>query len=320
MGAFDDVLSEYQEPSAADIVLPGRVGTPAGKGGANGPKDTAGANTSGTASAAAAPVSGTAPEPEPQLPEGSDDDEEKAAAAAEEAAAEEAENAAQAAAAEKAKQAAAPGTAEPAEEAGGSAPVPGTEPAVVPAAGEAGYPVIPRKGAGLTFEGESAYLKLFPRVLIDRMREILKPTLGEAFARDLSQVSIVTAFVIASMGVELTTDEHTAKAVEVFRRNDPRAELLEKRTADIQTAQAKFEGVLKSLVERTGKLTDTAAVVEMALAYSLAERTAHLVTDGVMPETIDVTQKRALAARENIRKRVKLQTQMEKDRAGRPIR
>lgn len=320
MSAFDELLAQYEAPSADDIVLPVRAGTPGGK--ADGSKDISGGNTpagTGAASSAApAGPAGTAPEPAPQLPEGSDDDEDKEAAEAGEEAAEEAgqEAARQRAAAEETP------AGEDAEPAGDdtAVTVPDPGPKAAPQAGEQQYPVIPRKGAGLTFEGESAYLKQFPRALIDQMREILKPSLGDAFARDLSQVSIVTAFVVAAMGVELTTDEHTARAVQAFRENDPRADLLEKRTESLLELQEKCLRVMKDMVLKTGQLIDTAAVLEMGQAYALAERTAVLKTDGVLPESIDVTQKRALASRDNIRKRVREQQKLEKERAGRPLR
>lgn len=326
MSAFDELLAQYEAPSADDIVLPVRAGTPGGK--ADGSKDISGGNTpagTGAASSAApAGPAGTAPEPAPQLPEGSDDDEEKAAAEAGAEAAEEAEQEAarQRAAAEETpagEEAEPAGTAEPAGD-DTAVTVPDSGSKAAPQAGEQQYPVIPRKGAGLTFEGESAYLKQFPRALIDQMREILKPSLGDAFARDLSQVSIVTAFVVAAMGVELTTDEHTARAVQAFRENDPRADLLEKRTESLLELQEKCLRVMKDMVLKTGQLIDTAAVLEMGQAYALAERTAVLKTDGVLPESIDVTQKRALASRDNIRKRVREQQKLEKERAGRPLR
>lgn len=180
--------------------------------------------------------------------------------------------------------------------------------------------MISRKGAGLNFKGETSQLKYFPKALIEQMREILKPRLGEAFARDLSQNSVVTALAIAALGVDFETDENTAQAVQAFRANDPRTEAIEKRTVALLEQQAKSESMLKKISEKLGEVADTAAVLEMGQAYALAERTAHLDTDGVVPETIDVTQKRAVASRDNIRKRVKIQQREEKVRAGRPIR
>ncbi|MET3172716.1 UNVERIFIED_ORG: septal ring factor EnvC (AmiA/AmiB activator) [Arthrobacter sp. UYCu721] len=312
MSSFDDLLGQYEQPSEVDISLPGRVGAAGDKGGAN---NTAANATAPVDSPAESQAASTAPEPEPELPEGSDA-EEKAAAEEEQAAAEaEAVQAAQQA--EAAAEAEAAAAEEPDEDITDTDPDT-SEPEDVQQ--EALYPVISRKGAGLNFKGETSQLKYFPKALIEQMREILKPRLGEAFARDLSQNSVVTALAIAALGVEFETDENTAQAVQAFRANDPRTDAIEKRTATLLEQQAKSDAMLKKISEKLGEVADTAAVLEMGQAYALAERTAHLDTEGALPETIDVTQKRAVASRDNIRKRVKTQQREEKVRAGRPIR
>jgi hypothetical protein len=257
------------------------------------------------------------------LPEGSDEDEAAAAAAAEEEQVAQELQRTQ----ETARPEAEAATDNEAEDVGSDTDSHPADPITEPVQPEsvsvrqaAPYPVVPRKGGGLSFEGESAYLKQFPRILIDQMREILKPHLGDVFARDLSQVSIVTAFVIASLGAEIATDESTTEAVKAFRANDPKTDAIEKRTAELLEQQGKIEASLKKVIERLGEVADTTAVLEMGQAYALAERTALLDTDGVLPETIDVTQKRAVASRDNIRKRVKTHQAEEKVRSGRPIR
>jgi hypothetical protein len=177
--------------------------------------------------------------------------------------------------------------------------------------------VVPRKGGGLRFEGESVNLKYFPRALVDQMRIILSTHLGDDFARDLSQFSIVTAFVIAAMGAEITTDEYTAAAVKAFRANDPKADAIDRRTAQLLEQQTKSEGMLKAVLARLGDVADTAAALEMGQAYALSERTAQLDTSAALPETLDVTQTRVVAARDHIRSRVTAHQKDEKIRAGR---
>lgn len=303
MSAFDDLVGEYEQPSEVEIFLPAKVGPTGNKGGNN-----AAGNTAPPTDKSADSHAGAAPEPAPQLPEGSDPDdptsvEEEGAAAV---AAEEAETPAE-------------DSDEGFTDTDTDAPV--LEP-VQPddASSQQTLPVIPRKNGGLSFEGESAYLKQFPRVLIDQMRDILRPRLGEAFARDISQVSIVTAFVMAAMGTDIVTDESTAHAVKAFRENDPKTDAIDKRTVALLEQQRRLEESIKKLSVLMGEVADTTVVLEMGQAYALAERTALLDTDGVLPETIDVTQKRAVASRDNIRKRVKAQQREEKIRAGRPIR
>ena len=310
--SFDDLLGQYEAPTDYDIVLPGRVGAAGSKGGSNAAAAPAPVTSPGTP-ADSHPAS-TAPEPAPQLPEGSDDDDDVVAdeqAQAEQDTQEAARHVEAEATAvdEDTYDVAEPDDAESS---------PGPNSASVPQA--AAQPVIPRKGGGLTFEGPSVNLKYFPRVLIEQMREMLKPHLGEDFARDLSQFSLVTAFAIAALGTELITDEYTAHAVKAFRANDPKADVIEKRTAALLEQQSRLEGSLKKIADKLGDVAETATVLEMGQAYALAERTALLDTDGVLPETIDVTQKRAVASRDNIRARVKKHQAEEKIRAGRPIR
>lgn len=304
MGAFDDLLEGYEPPREVNIVMPTKVGAPGEKGGANAQSSAATAARPSDSQSAA-----TGPEPEPQLPEGSDPDEpdEPEEEAAEEVGAEPepADDPVLAAAEAALKELSEDDEAED-ESLGG--------------VDEAEAPVIPRKGGGLAFEGESAYLKQFPRIMIDQMREILAVQVNDTFARDISQVSIVTAFVMASMGMEITTDEVTAHAVRAFRENDPRVDAIDKRTAAILESQTRSEGMLKRVIKRLGEQDGTLAVLELGQAYALAERTAQLDTTGALPENLDVTQKRVVATRDNIRGRVAVQRNDEKIRNGRPIR
>lgn len=317
-GSFQDLLGEYEAPTDYDIVLPGKVGEAAGnKGGANTPSSPAATTPAGTP--AESHPAGTSQEPAPELPEGSDEDEASVAAASadEERVAEELQQAQETAQQEAEAETAVEETVGPDETDSEAEPV---EIVLAPAVQDKPYPVIPRKGGSLTFDSPSVNLKYFPRVLVEEMREILKPHLGEEFAKDLSQFSLVTAFVIAAMGADLTTDEYTAHAVRAFRANDPKADVIEKRTAALLEQQSKTEAMLKEIGDKLGAVADTSAVLEMGQAYALAERTALLDTTGVMPESIDVTQKRAVASRDNIRTRVKKLQSEEKVRNGRPIR
>lgn len=299
MSNFDDLLSMYVAPTEVDIKIPGRVG----------------ADKGGSSASAAKPAdthsSTTGPEPAPQLPEGSDPD----SPTEPEELDEDIEEVPEPAAVED------PGPDEDvtvAPEAETADQDAETDPDVrleQPAA-----PVVPRKGGGLSFEGESAYLKQFPRILIDQMRDILGVQVGAAFARDISQVSIVTAFVMASMGTEIATDEITAHAAQAFRQADPRTDAIDRRTEALLEQQTKTQSMLKKVLAQLDRVVETADVLEMGQAYALAERTAQLDTSGTTPETIDVTQKRAIASRDNIRRRVAAQRRDEKARAGRPIR
>lgn len=309
MGAFDELLSMGAPEPEVHIYLPGKVGT-VDKGG-----DAAQAAASPAGKPADSQASSAAPEPEPQLPEGSDPDDPDTA---EEDAADAA--AAAAAAREMFKLDPAPASEaepEPEDEDFDEDPAEPDGPAPEPVAMR---PMASRKVGVLSFEGEHSHLKHFPKALIEALRELLKGPLGDVPARELSQNSVVTAFVIAALGVEFSADDSTMDAVAAFKANDPRTQAIEQRTAVLLEQQITATGMLKALLARVGEVTETAAVLEMGQAYALAERTAQLDTSATVPENIDVTQKRVVAARENIRKRVKTHRQDEKIRSGRPIR
>jgi len=314
MSAFEAALRQGPPEPDMDMsmYLPAKVGgtdkggeaakaTPAG--GAARPTDSQGSVASG-------------PEPAPQLPEGSDPDEPDAPEESLEdlaRLAREMFNAPEPPAAEPLAPEVAVAQEEPPVDPAGQTTEDSTDPEARPLA-------VPRKGGGLTFEGPSVNLKYFPRVLVEQMRTMLEPHLGEDFARDLSQFSLVTAFVVAAMGSDLVTDEYTREAAKAFRAADPRTDAIDKRTTALLAQQTKADGMLKAILGRLGAVAETASVLEIGQAYALAERTAQLDTSATVPENIDVTQKRALAARDHIRSRAKKQLQDEKIQAGRPIR
>jgi len=314
MSAFEAALR--QGPPEADMdmsmYLPAKVGgtdkggeaakaTPAG--GAARPADSQGSVASG-------------PEPAPQLPEGSDPDEPDAPEESLEDLARLAREMFKAPE-PPAAEALAPEVAAAEEE---PAPPVAEEAASDGEVEDATQLTIPKKGGGLSFEGESASLKAFPKALIDEMRRILGEQTNESFARDISQVSIVTAFAMAVLGTDVVVDTTTSNAVKAFKASDPRTDAIETTTAALLAQQTKADGMLKAILGRLGAVAETASVLEIGQAYALAERTAQLDTSATVPENIDVTQKRALAARDNIRSRAKKQLQDEKIQAGRPIR
>lgn len=302
MSNFDDLLKRYEPPTETDIFIPGKVGT----------VDKGGAAAPATATPAGKPSDSqsTATGPEPELPEGSDPDEPEQAEDEPEESPETSSEPEDTVA-----------ESDPGEDGSPDADD-GTESGndVVVAPRPVEPIIIPRKGGGLTFEGPSVNIKYFPRALVEEMRDLLRPSLGEDFARDLSQFSLVTAFVIAAMGADIVTDEFTAHAVEAFRAADPRTDAIDKRTELLLDGQSKQDETLKKVMKKLGSLDETLAAVEMAQAYALAERTAQLDTAGATPETIEVTQKRAVASRDNIRKKVAALRRDEKIQAGRPIR
>lgn len=319
MGVFDDLLRQGAPEPEVSIYLPGKVGT----------VDKGGDATQAAAAPAGKPSdsqgSSTAPEPEPQLPEGSDPDDPDTAD-------DDAADAAEAAAAAREMFKVEPAVEAVSAEAGGGQAgdgqdAPEDDDDTVHSADRADVgskrrAVANRKGSGLSFEGEHSHLKQFPKALIEILRDVLKPHLGDVATRELSQNTVVTAFVVASLGVDFSADDNTLDAVQAFKAADPRTDAIEKRTVSLLEQQTRFEKMMKALLARVGELAETSAVLEIGQAYALAERTAQLdsETASAPPEKLDVTQKRVIATRDNIRNRVKVQRQDEKIRDGRPIR
>lgn len=313
MGAFDDLLSQGAPEPEVHIFLPNKLGT-ADKGG---DATQAAVAAAGKPADAQSPTSTSGPDPEPQLPEGSDPDEPDTAE-------DDAADAAAVAAAAREMFSKPQPVAESATDPGEEYDEPHGEDEDESADDQRpeghARAVANRKGSGLSFEGEHSHLKQFPKALIEILREILKARIGDVATRELSQNTVVTAFVVAALSVEFAADDNTLEAVKAFKEADPRTDAIEKRTALLLEQQTKSDGMLKGLLKRLGEVVETAAVLEMGQAYALAERTAQLDTSGTVPENIDVTQKRAVAARDNIRTLVKKQRQDEKIRDGRPIR
>jgi len=302
MSGFDSILDEFKTATADDIhiYVPGVVGgdksAPAGNPG------TSSANAGGSSAAHA----GNAPEPAPELPEGSDPDDPAAVDEPEE-------------------EDVTPVEPDPEPELSDTTTTedfPDPEPIQlgVDQTPSPEFPVIDRKNAALNFGGDSCTLRQFPKGLVETMRELLIPSLGKTFATDLSQNSVVVAFVIASLGTDLDTDANTAHAVKAFRETDPKTDLVDKRTRELLQQQVKVEAVLKTLTKHIGAMASTTSVLEMGQAYLLADRTAQIDSAGITPETIDITQKRVVAARDNVRTRVGKLDREETIRAGRPVR
>lgn len=302
MSGFDDLIGGYEPPTVDDVVIPSHprlVGKGAGAGAAPVTPAVVEGGAGGSPGAAS-----TAPEPEPQLPEGSDADEPVEEAEVE---------------------------AEPVTE------VIVTETVAAPEDDLAGIEdeteeddsldgqaplreLIPIERTKLSFDGENVHLRAFPRELINRMRELLEEQLGEKFARKISQPSIVTAFVMSAMGVDMELDADTAAATAAFRANDPRVDQMARDSAKILEQQSVIEQGMSKMFKLLQGVETTTQVLEIGQAYALAERTALLDTSGILPENIEVTQKRVIAARDNIRRKAIAHLKDEKITRGRPIR
>jgi hypothetical protein len=153
--------------------------------------------------------------------------------------------------------------------------------------------------------------------LVDRLRLSLAPAVGGEFAEALSSTSLITAFLIAKTGVELDVDANTAVAVDVFRQVDPRLLAVEDKLDETMRDVSRLAGAMKLSLKRIAETGDVADVLELAMAYLIADRVAGLTTTDTDETTVDVTQKKVLVARESIRKRARAQRTIERQRDGR---
>lgn len=164
---------------------------------------------------------------------------------------------------------------------------------------------------------ETTVVKRFPVPLVDRLRLSLAPAVGGEFAEALSAPALLTAFLIAKTGVELDVDPNTAVAVEIFRQVDPRLLAVENKIDEVMDDVSRLADAMKLGLQRIGDTGTVVDALEFSTAYLIADRVAGLTTTDTNETNVDVTQKKALTARENIRKRAKAQRTIERQRDGR---
>jgi len=164
---------------------------------------------------------------------------------------------------------------------------------------------------------EMLTVKRFPQVLIDRLRLTLAPVVGGEFAEALSAPALISAFLIAKTGVELDVDANTAVAVDVFRQVDPRLLAVEEKIDEVIIGVAQLANAMNLGLERIGQTGKIVEGVELSQAYLIADRVSGLTTSDVDETNVDVTQKKVLAARHNIRMKTRAQRVIDQQREGR---
>lgn len=164
---------------------------------------------------------------------------------------------------------------------------------------------------------ETVLVKRFPQPLVDRLRLSLAPAVGGEFAEALSAPALITAFLMAKTGVELDVDANTAVAVDVFRQVDPRLLAVEDKIDEVMNDVSQLADAMKISLKRIADTGNVVDGMEFSVAYLVADRVAGLTTADTDETNVDVTQKKVLTARENIRKRSKAQRTIEKQRDGR---
>lgn len=185
---------------------------------------------------------------------------------------------------------------------------------------------IPRMGFNLLGAGSQPNIKALPEVVVEALRTqvvtvLVDQGVAEAAARtsvkQMGQNTLVMAFLIAQLDVHVDVDAKTATVAALFRHKNPLlGALMERMTALGLTAQRQLNETAKATKE-IAAVKQTSAVLEQAVAYSIADRTENLARGLRHVDDLDLTHTSALRARDRVREETKKQQRIERDREGR---
>ncbi|MFJ2778257.1 hypothetical protein [Kitasatospora sp. NPDC087315] len=189
---------------------------------------------------------------------------------------------------------------------------------------------LPQSGFRLIGVQSQPHIKALPESIMNALREQLRAaavrelgvsdSAAREFSRRLSQGTLVTAFLLAQLDLHLDADPATERAVELFRSRDPLLGSVVARLANIEVAERERDGLLRKLRDELGEVRQTSAVVEQALAYSIADRTENFLRGSHNLHDAPITHKEAIYLRDMAREATRKQSKLEREREGRPIR
>ncbi|MGI8307060.1 hypothetical protein [Saccharopolyspora hattusasensis] len=190
--------------------------------------------------------------------------------------------------------------------------------------------VLPQSGFRLGGVKSQPVIRALPDVAVNTLREQLRSAavreLGvtDAAAREfsdrLSQVSLVMAFLLAQLDLGLDADASTRRAAELFRSRDPLLGSMVARLDGLERLEVEKRTALGALREELVTVRQTVAVIEQAIAYSIADRTENFLRGSHNIHDAPITHKDAIFIRDRVREATKKQTRFEREREGRPIR
>ncbi|MGW0537584.1 hypothetical protein [Streptomyces sp. NPDC003032] len=189
---------------------------------------------------------------------------------------------------------------------------------------------LPQSGFRLAGVQSQPHIKALPESIMNALREQLQAaavrelgvsdSAAREFSQRLSQGTLVTAFLLAQLDLRLDADPATERAVELFRSRDPLLGSVVARLANIEVAERERDGLLRKLRNELGEVRQTSAVVEQALAYSIADRTENFLRGSHNLHDAPITHKEAIYLRDKAREATRKQLKLEREREGRPIR
>lgn len=189
---------------------------------------------------------------------------------------------------------------------------------------------LPQSGFRLVGVQSQPHIKALPESIMNALREHLRvaavrePGVSDSaareFSRRLSQGTLVTAFLLAQLDLHLDADPATERAVELFRSRNPLLGSVVARLANIEAVERERDVLLRKLRDELGEVRLTSAVIEQALAYSIADRTENFLRGSHNLHDAPITHKEAIYFRDKAREATRKQLKLELEREGRPIR
>ncbi len=199
-----------------------------------------------------------------------------------------------------------------------------------PSGGSDDGTALPQSGFRLSGVKSQPHIKALPETIIGALREQLRSAavreLGVAdkaaheFIQRLSQGTLVTAFLLAQLDQRIDADPATQQAVELFRSQNPLLGSMAVRLENLERLEVSRARVLDALRDELTQVRRTGAVVEQAVAYSIADRTENFLRGSHDIHDAPITHKSALFIRDRAREATKKQEQVDREREGRPIR
>ncbi|MEV7952868.1 hypothetical protein [Streptomyces sp. NPDC088141] len=189
---------------------------------------------------------------------------------------------------------------------------------------------LPQSGFRLAGVQSQPHIKALPESIMNALREQLRAAAvrelavsdnaAREFSQRLGQGTLVTAFLLAQLDLHLDADPATERAVELFRSRDPLLGSVVARLMSIEVAERERDALLHKLREELSEVRQTSAVIEQALAYSIADRTENFLRGSHNLHDAPITHKEAIYFRDKAREATRKQLKLERVREGRPIR
>ncbi|KAB7835730.1 hypothetical protein [Streptomyces mobaraensis] len=190
--------------------------------------------------------------------------------------------------------------------------------------------MLPQSGFRLAGVRSQPHIKALPGSIMNGLREQLRAaavrelgvsdSAAREFSQRLSQGTLVTAFLVAQLDLRLDADPATERAVELFRSRDPLLGSVVARLANIQAAERERDRLLRQLRDELGEVRQTSAVIEQALAYSIADRTENFLRGSHNLHDAPITHKEVIYLRDKAREATRTQLRLEREREGRQFR